>query len=85
MSNANYLFLYYLNERTKDINFKDLEEKEQKKIIKDCAVKVSEQLHNTVNVVLNSYISKNLIDKIKEVNYNKKLRIKEQIKKLINN
>lgn len=84
MTNANYLFLHYFNAYTKDMNFKNLSEKEQKKIIKECAIEVSKQLHNTVHVVLNSYISKNLIKKVKSVNYNKNLKIKDQIKKLIN-
>ena len=84
MTNANYLFLYYFNIYTKDMNFKSLSEKEQKKIIRECAVEVSKQLHNTVHVVLNSYISKNLIEKVKKINYNKNSKIKDQIKKLIN-
>ena len=84
MTNANYLFLYYFNIYTKDMNFKNLDEKEQKRIIRECAVEVSKQLHNTVHVVLNSYISKNLINKVKRVNYNKNSKIKDQIKKLIN-
>ena len=84
MTNANYLFLYYFNIYTKDMNFKNLNEKEQKKIIRECAVEVSKQLHNTVHVVLNSYISKNLVNKVKTVNYNKNSKIKDQIKKLIN-
>ena len=84
MTNANYLFLHYFNAYTKDMNFQKLSEKEQKKIIKECAVEVSKQLHNTVHVVLNSYISKNLINKVKSINYNKNLKIKDQIKKLIN-
>ena len=58
--------------------------KNKKKIIRECAVEVSKQLHNTVHVVLNSYISKNLIDKVKNINYNKNTKIKDQIKKLIN-
>jgi DNA topoisomerase IB len=66
------------------MNFKSLSEKEQKRIIRECAVEVSKQLHNTVHVVLNSYISKNLIEKVKNVNYNKNSKIKDQIKKLIN-
>ena len=84
MTNANYLFLHFFNVYTKDINFKNLNEKEQKKIVKECAIEVSKQLHNTVHVVLNSYISKNLINKVKTVNYNKNAKIKDQIKKLIN-
>ena len=84
MTNANYLFLYYFNVYTKNMNFKSLNEKEQKRIIRECAVEVSKQLHNTVHVVLNSYISKNLIEKVKNVNYNKNAKIKDQIKRLIN-
>ena len=84
MTNANYLFLHYFNVYTNNLNFKSLPEKEQNKIIKECAVEVSKQLHNTVHVVLNSYISKNLIKKVKNVNYNKNLKIKDQLKKLIN-
>ena len=84
MTNANYLFLHYFNIYTKNMNFKSLSEKEQKRIIRECAVEVSKQLHNTVHVVLNSYISKNLIEKVKNVNYNKNTKIKDQIKKLIN-
>lgn len=84
MTNANYLFLHYFNIYTKNMNFKSLSEKEQKRIIRECAVEVSKQLHNTVHVVLNSYISKNLIEKVKNVNYNKNAKIKDQIKKLIN-
>ena len=84
MTNANYLFLHYFNAYTKDMNFKNLPEKEQKKIIRECAIEVSKQLHNTVHVVLNSYISKILIKKVKTVNYNKESKIKDQVKKLIN-
>lgn len=84
MTNANYLFLYFFNTYTKDMIFKNLNEKDQKKIIKECAIEVAKQLHNTVIVLLNSYISKKLIEKIKTTNYNKKNRIKDQLKKLIN-
>ena len=84
MTNANYLFLHYFNIYTKNMNFKSLNDKEQKRIIRDCAVEVSKQLHNTVHVILNSYISKNLIEKVKNVNYNKNAKIKDQIKRLIN-
>lgn len=84
MTNANYLFLYYFNVYTKDMNFKNLSEKEQKRIIKECATEVAKQLHNTVHVALNSYISKNLINKLKVKNYNKNLKIKDQLKRIIN-
>lgn len=83
MTNANYLFLHFFNTYTKDIIFKKLNEKEQNKIIKECATEVAKQLHNTAIVSLNSYISKKLIEKIRTTRYNKTLKIEDQIKKLI--
>ena len=83
MSNANFLFIHFFNIYTKDIDFLKLNEKEQKKIIKICAQQVAQYLHNTVNVALNSYISKELISKIKSKKLNTHLKINQQIQKLI--
>jgi len=83
MSNANFLFMHFFNSYIKNINFLELDEKEQKKIIKACAEKVAHYLHNTVNVALNSYISKELIEKIKKIKVKANLNVNAQIKKLI--
>ena len=83
MSNANFLFMHFFNIHTKNIDFLKLNEKEQKKIIKACAEKVAHYLHNTVSVALNSYISKELIQKIKIKKVNSNLNVSAQIKKLI--
>ena len=83
MANANFLFMYFFNQYIKNINFLNLNEKEQKKIIKECAEQVASYLHNTVNVALNSYISSYLIQNIKKKNLNKNLKTNQQIKKLI--
>ena len=83
MANANFLFMHFFNIHTKNIDFLKLNEKEQKKIIKACAEKVAHYLHNTVSVALNSYTSKELIQKIKIKKVNSNLNVSAQIKKLI--
>ena len=83
MANANFLFMHFFNSHIKNIDFLKLNEKEQKKIIKTCAEKVAHYLHNTVSVALNSYISKELIQKIRNKKINSNLKVNAQLKKLI--
>jgi len=82
MANANLLFLHFFNQYTKNENFQKMNEKDQKKIIRECAEQVAHHLHNTRNVALNSYISSYVIQKLKKKNNNQP--IKKQLQFYLN-